>query len=190
MKQIILFALILFIWSSSAAAHSEFQRYSKEVSGRAVNCAMCHLHSDGPEGLKPGQIGSLTQDELNSLGLARQAFKPGSGAQSPILNEFGNLMLNDLGKEKILVLKQHPELLGESLSKTSDLDGDGILDAEEFKDGTHPLNSLDGLPGKLFKNNLIKNWFHIVMIMLATGMGLYGLQNALYWLTHKIEKEK
>src|SRR3989304_578926 len=174
-----LFVIIIsaaLIQVTTAFAHPEFQRYSKEVSGRSVNCAVCHRHSDGPEGLKPGQIGSLDQDELNALGLARQALKPGAGVPSPILNEFGNSILNQFGKEKILELKQRPELLAGSLSKTSDLDGDGIPDGEEFKDGTHPLNSLDGHPGKFFKNNLGKNWFDILMIILRTGAGPYGLQ--------------
>ena len=190
MKIFIAVILLTVINLSPAFAHPEFQRYSKSVSGRSVNCAMCHLHSDGPEGIKPGQIGSLTPDELNALGLARQALKPNAGVKSPILNEFGNSILNQLGKEKILELKQHPELLPQALSKTSDLDGDGIPDAEELKDGTHPLNSLDGLPWKLFKNNLVKNWFHIMMIILATSFGLYGLHHALLWLSMKARREE
>lgn len=190
MKLIMITIVFFFIGTISVCAHPEFQRYSREVSGRAINCSMCHKHSDGPDGLKPGQIGSLTPDELNDLGLARQAFKPGNKATNPILNEFGNLMLNDLGKEKILALRQHPELLSAALSKTSDLDGDGITDAEEYQDGTHPLISLDGRPGKLFKNNLRKNWFHILMISLATGLGLFGLQNALFWLSSKMDKDQ
>ena len=184
----VLFLTVVFL--SPAFAHPEFQRYSKSVSGRSVNCAMCHRHSDGPEGVKPGQIGSLTQDELNALGLARQALKPGSGVKSPILNEFGNSILNDLGKEKILELRQRPERLPESLSKTRDLDADGIPDAEEFKDGTNPLNSFDGHPWKLFKNNLIRNWFDILMIILATGFGFLGLYNAILWLSIMAGKEK
>ncbi|MBP9854165.1 MAG: hypothetical protein KBD53_04780 [Candidatus Omnitrophica bacterium] len=190
MKIIVGVILLTFIYLHPAFAHPEFQRYSKEVSGRSINCAICHMHSDGPEGLKPGQIGSLNQDELNALGLARQAFKPGAGVKSPILNEFGNSMLNQLGKEQILVLKQHPELLAGLLSKTDDLDGDGIMDAQEFLDGTHPLNSIDGLPGKLFKNNLLKNRFHILMIVLATFLGLFGLRCLILWLLIKVEKEK
>ena len=190
MKLFINIILLSLIYLTPAFAHPEFQRYSKGVSGRSVNCAMCHRHSDGPEGLKPGQIGSLNQDELNALGLARQALKPGAGVQSPILNEFGNSILNQLGKEKISELQQRPELLAGALSKTNDLDGDGIPDVEEFKDGTHPLNSLDGHPWKLFKNNLGKNWFDILMIILATGSGLYGLQNMLLWLSLKAGKEE
>lgn len=190
MKLFISVALMVFIYINPALAHPEFQRYSKKVSGRSVNCAMCHMHSDGPEGLKPGQIGSLNQEELNTLGLARQALKPNSGFKSPVLNEFGNSILDQLGKDKILEIKQKPEILPEALSKTSDLDGDGIPDVEEFRDGTNPLNSLDGLPWKLFKINFIRNWFHILMLILATGFGLYGLQNALIWLSIKANKER
>lgn len=182
--------LILFLASAgSAMAYPEFQRYSKEVSGRTVNCAMCHTHSDGPEGLKPGQIGSLNQEEMNELGLARQAFEPGFAGKSPILNEFGNTILKAIGKNKLAEYKQKPDLLIEALTKTSDLDGDGIPDSEEFKDGTHPLNSLDGHPWKLFKNNVRKNAFHIVMLLLATGFGLFGLSNLLHWLSIKTDRE-
>jgi hypothetical protein len=190
MKIFISAILLILFYLTPAFAHPEFQRYLKSVSGRTVNCAMCHMHSDGPIGLKPGQIGSLNQDELNDLGLARQANKSGSNVKNPILNQFGNSILNQLGKDKILELKQRPELLPESLSKTSDLDGDGIPDVEEIKDGTNPLNSLDGLPWKLFKINFVKSWFDILMLILATGFGLYGIQNALIWLSIKASKEK
>jgi hypothetical protein len=190
MRLLLTAVLLNFIFAGLALAHPEFQRYSKSVSGRSINCSMCHMHSDGPDGLKPGQTGSLTSEELNNLGLARQALAPGAGAKNPILNEFGNLMLNDLGKEKIMTFRDHPELLALALSKTSDLDDDGITDAAEYLDGTHPLNSLDGKPLKLFRNNLAKNWFHILMMVLATGFGLYGLQHALIWLAIKTNKDK
>lgn len=182
--------LLLTILAAPGWAYPEFQRYSRDVSGRSVNCSMCHLHPDGPEGLKPGQIGSLDQDQLNELGLARQAFKPGNNAKSPILNEFGNHLLNDIGKEKLLIIKQRPEMLEQNISQTSDLDGDGILDAQEFMDGTHPLNVFDGHPWKLFKINLQRNWFHLTMIVIATALGLYGLQNLLYWFSLRMRKEK
>lgn len=175
---------------SSAVAYPEYQRYSKAASGRAVNCAMCHTHSDGPDGLKPGQIGSLNEEELNQLGLARQALEPGFAGKSPILNEFGNEVLKTVGKNKLAEFKQKPELLTEALIKTSDLDGDGIPDFEEYEDGTHPLNSLDGHPWKLFKNNVKKNAFHIVMLLLATGFGLFGLSNLLQWLSIKADRDR
>lgn len=187
-----IFMLIFFLTTmflSPAFAYPEFQRYAKKISGRSVNCAMCHTHADGPQGLKRGQIGSLSDAENNELGLARQALKPGSSAHNPILNAFGNKILNDLGREKIMQLKAQPDQLPGALSKTSDLDGDGITDAEELKDGTHPLNSLDGLPLKLFKNNLAKNGFHILMIIFATSFGLFGLHHLLLWLSIKIKNE-
>ncbi len=182
--------LLVFGFSAPAFAYPEFQRYSKEVSGRPINCAICHTHSDGPEGLKAGQIGSLNEEEKNALGLARQAFKPGNSAKSPVLNDFGNKVLNDLGKEKLMELRNNPQLLASALAKTSDLDKDGIPDAEEFLDGTHPLNSLDGHPWKLFVNNLSKNSFHIIMMVLATACGLFGLYNALLWLGVKASRRK
>ncbi len=173
-----------------AIAHPEFQRYSKEVSGRSVNCGMCHMHSDGPEGVKSGQIGSLGQEDLNALGLSRQALQPGAGLKSPILNAFGNALLNDLGKNRIGELKQRPELLAAAMAKDRDLDADGIPDVEEFLDGTHPLNSLDGRPWKLFRHNVVKNRFHLFMIALATAFGFFGLNSALAWLSSKARKEE
>jgi len=190
MRAVVISALLLFVYQVQADAYPEFQRYSKEVSGRPIDCAICHKNSDGPEGLKHGQIGSLNSEELKALGAARRAFKPGANVKNPILNEFGNSILNQLGKEKILMLRQHPELLSAALDPTSDLDNDGITDAEEFEDGTHPLNPLDGKPLKLFKNNLKKNRFDIFMLILATGFGVYGLSNALLWLSSKMEKKE
>lgn len=184
----VLFLMGLF--SSAVWAYPEFQEYSKKVSKRPINCAMCHTHPDGPEGVKVGQIGRLNAEELNDLGLARQAFLPGKGVKNPILNEFGNVILNDLGKDKIVELRQSIEHFAAALSQTSDLDHDGISDAEEFLDGTHPVNSLDGHPWKLFKNNFAKNWFHILMMILATGFGLFSLNNLLHWLSSKADREK
>lgn len=183
-------ALLCLCAAGAVEAYPEFQRYSKERSGRSINCAMCHTHSDGPEGLRAGQIGALTQEELDVLGLARQATSPGSGLKSPILNGFGNAMLDHLGRDRIIELRQHPERLAESLPTASDLDGDGISDGQEYLDGTHPLNSLDGRPLKLFRNNLSRNGFHIAMMVLATACGLYGLHNALLWLSSQTGREK
>jgi len=190
MKVVLSVLFLTMIFVTPVLAHPEFQRYFKETSGRTINCAMCHVHPDGPEGLKTGQIGSLTQDQLNTLGLARQANKPGSVVKSPILNEFGNLIVTALGKDKIMELKQSPGSLPDALSKTSDLDKDGIIDAEELKDGTNPLNSYDGKPLKLFKINLIRNWFDLFMIVLATGFGFYGLYNLLLWLSVKAGRKE
>lgn len=189
MRTILVGVVLLLTGIGSAIAYPEYQRYSKAKSGRSINCAMCHAHSDGPDGLKPGQIGSLNQDELNELGLARQAFEPGFAGKNPVLNEFGNSILKSAGKNKLTEFKQRPELIAETLAKTSDLDGDGIPDFEEFEDGTHPLNSLDGHPWKLFKNNVRKNAFHIVMLLLATGFGLFGLSNLLHWLSIKTNRD-
>lgn len=189
MKIVFLAFLVSIGVLTQAYAYPEFQIYSKKVSGRSVNCSMCHMNSDGPVGLKSGQIGILNEDELKALGMARQAFKPDNTAKNPVLNEFGNLILNQLGKEKLALYKDHPEMLFAALSKTSDLDKDGIIDAQEFEDGTHPLNVYDGRPLKLLKNNFKKNIFHIFMLVLATAFGLFGLSNALLWLSSKMKKE-
>lgn len=164
-------------------AHSEFQLFSQTNSGRGVDCAMCHAHPNGPEGLKPGQIGSLDAGELARLGHARAAFEPGAPVDSPILNAFGNRIVTELGKKKVLELRAQPGLLGSLLSADSDLDHDGIPDATEFLEGTDPLNSQHGSPGALFFYNLKEQWFPIVMLALATVLGLFGLNHLLTWFS-------
>src|SRR5690606_27415440 len=63
----------VWIWTLAAAAawacgtaygHPEFQKFLAENAPRHTDCAVCHRHPDGPEGPKPGQIGSLTPEEI------------------------------------------------------------------------------------------------------------------------------
>ena len=162
-----------------ASAHSEYQAYVQTVSGRTVNCAMCHTHSDGPVGAGPGQIGSLTSTEMGRLNQSRAAFEPGLRIDSPILNDFGDLLVAELGKKKILELRSRPEQLIDELGMESDLDEDGIPDAREYADGTHPLSPHDGDPWLLFRHNFSESIFHLFMIGIATLITLYGLINVL-----------
>lgn len=182
-------AVALVMWTaSSASAYPEFQRYSQKVSGRYVNCAMCHVNPDGPIGMKPGQIGSLTPKQLKQLNKARAAFEPGQNVTSPILNAFGNSILRKLGKKKILELRLHPEQLAGAYGYESDLDGDGIPDAREFLDGTDPVDAQSGSPWLLFKHNVWKNLFPALSLLAAaTLLGLYGLNNLLRWFHHIME---
>ena len=140
--------LILFL-TSNAMAHPEYLQYFKKESGRAINCAMCHVNPEGPEGVGPGQIGSLDAEGKKILELARKA-KPGANIKNPILNEFGQEILNTMGHDKLVELEQNPGFIPGLLSKTSDLDHDGIPDYQELLDGTDPLNPNDGLPWNLF----------------------------------------
>lgn len=162
-----------------AAAHNEFQTFVRKNSGRPVDCALCHMHSNGPEGTGPGQVGSLTPEELGRLGRARAAFDPGTVVDSPILNDFGDSLIQRLGKKRILELRSAPAELAVEISQTSDLDSDGIPDAREYLAGTHPLIASDGNPWSLFLHNLRRSAFHLVMISVATALGLYGLINLL-----------
>ena len=165
-----------------AYAYPEFQRYSQQVSGRFVNCAMCHVHPDGPMGLKPGQIGKLSPEELNQLNRARGAFEPGQDVSNPILNDFGNALLKKLGKKKILELRLQPEQLADAYGYDSDIDGDGIADAREFLQGTHPADPEQGNPWALFTHNLQRYAFpHLFLLIVATALGLFGLNNLLHW---------
>lgn len=179
-KTLILLLLLAIV--QSANAYPEFQRFSQEHGGQPINCAMCHTSGDGPEGAARGQIGSLTPDELNRLNAARGAFAPGVPVQSPILNEFGNRIITQVGKSKFLELRAHPDQFPDVYSFASDLDSDGIPDAQEYLDGTHPLNKVHGNPWKLFVHNLGAYRLHVVMLILATAAGLWGLRHLLYGL--------
>lgn len=170
--------LIVALGANVAHAYPEFETYVEKVSGRYINCAMCHTHPDGPEGLKPGQIGSLTQEQMQQLNRARGAFEPGQRIDSPILNAFGDHIINELGKTKFLQLRMEPEELAAILPKDSDLDRDGIPDVDEYMDGTDPLDAQHGAPARLFFVNLQRKWFHLAMLIAATISGLFGL-NAL-----------
>ena len=189
MKQLT-FLLLLAAHCGMSWGYPEFQRFSQENSGRPINCAMCHTNSDGPEGAGRGQIGSLRPVELNMLNAARGAFAAGVPVQSPILNEFGNKIVYQLGKTKFLELRAHPEQLAEVYGFAGDLDGDGIPDAQEYLDGTHPLNRTHGSPWKLFLHNLSAYKLHVIMIVLATVAGFWGLSHLLHGLAVGSRSEK
>ena len=151
---------------------------------------MCHTHANGPEGVKFGQIGSLTSTEMAALSRARAAFEPGQDVHSPILNKFGNQIIKKLGKKQFLELKSQPRMLAELLGEESDLDKDGISDATEYLQGTHPLTNQHGDPWSLFVYNFKQEFFHILMIALATGCGLYGLNHMLHWFAQMTDRKE
>ncbi len=188
MSPLISFVLLTFFFTGTCLAHPEYLQYYKKESGRPINCALCHVNPEGPEGIKPGQIGSLGPEGKKLLASARLA-KPGDNIKNPVLNEFGNEILNSIGHDKLVELEKDPGAIVGLLSKTSDLDHDGIPDYQELKDGTDPLNPNDGLPWKLFIINFMKNWFQIMMISLATVFGIYGLYNVILWFSIKAEKD-
>lgn len=163
----------------ASQAYPEFQQDIVKRTHRPVNCAYCHQHSDGPEGTAPGQIGALTSAELERLGRARAAMEPGTQEESPILNGFGNHMVKSLGKKKIVELRLVPDQVGDALSTESDLDEDGISDAAEYRDGTHPGIFSDGKPLKLLRHNLLRHRGPVLLTLVATIMGLYGIRHLL-----------
>ncbi len=166
--------------NARAAAHGEYQEFVRKSSGRPVDCALCHAHSNGPEGTAAGQIGSLSAEELSRLGRARAAFEPGANVDSPILNDFGDLILQRVGKKRVLELRSAPDRLPDELGVASDLDADGVPDAREYLEGTHPLIASDGDPWSLFVHNVRRHVFQLVMITAATLITLFGLGNLLH----------
>lgn len=176
--------------AATASAHTEYQAFVREHSGRAVSCALCHVHSDGPEGTAHGQIGGLDAAGMARLNRARSAFEPGQAVDSPILNRFGNAIVLRVGKKKVLELRLRPELLADELGYETDLDDDGISDAREYLDGTHPLMKSDGHPWLLFKNNFRRFGFHMLMIAIATVITLYGLFNLLRGFAASAERSE
>ena len=188
MSSFFAFVFLTFLLSSTAMAHPEYLQYFKKESGRAINCAMCHVNPEGPEGVGPGQIGNLDAEGKKILELARKA-KLGNNIINPILNPFGNEILNTVGHDKLVELEKNPGAIPGLLSKTSDLDHNGIPDYQKLLDGTDPLNPNDGLPWKLFIINFWRNWFQIMMITLATVSGVFGLYYTILWFSIRAKKE-
>jgi hypothetical protein len=162
-----------------AHAYPEYQKFAQTNSGRVTNCAMCHVHPDGPEGAGHGQIGSLKADGLTRLGAARAAFEPGADVDSPILNGFGNTIIRTVGKSKVIELRSRPGDLAAMLDPASDLDGDGIPDAREYVEGTQPLQAGSGDPWSLFVTNLRRSGFHVGAILVASILTMFGLAKLL-----------
>lgn len=181
--------VVLFLLSAGAAiAYPEFEVWSEKASGKYIDCAMCHTHPDGPEGVKAGQIRSLSPQELEKLNEARAAFEPGVVVDSPILNAFGDAIIEKLGRKKVIEIRTvGPEPLVAGYGMDSDLDGDGIPDAREYLQGSSPVDSRSGDPWMLFKRNLTRHWLDILMAIIATLAGLYGLNKILQWFTHASE---
>jgi cytochrome c553 len=189
MRRGVLVAAMLFA-VTPLFAYPEFQAWAQKNSGRAIDCSMCHVNSDGPEGVKPGQIRGLNPKELERLNQARAAFEPGSKIDNPILNAFGDHIIQTIGKKKFLEIRSTgPGQLVSALGMKSDLDGDGIPDAREYADGTLPTDSLSGDPLELFTNNFRRSWLDILMTFMATLLGLYGLNQLLRWFEQEAEPE-
>jgi hypothetical protein len=183
-------ALLAVLLGTSAPAHAypEFQRHLQSQAGRVVSCGMCHTHPDGPDGVKHGQIGSLGQGELQALVRSRSMLEPGPLVDNPILNPLGDYLVGYLGRKKLMAYKVQPATLLTAIDQRHDLDGDGIADARELRDGTDPTDPRHGDPGLLFVENIRHYWFHLVMLATATLLGLFGLSRLFRWFAYEARR--
>lgn len=172
-----------------ALAYPQFQDFAEKKSGNSVNCAMCHSNANGPAGSGHGQIDGLNEEELKKLDEARKAFKPGQVVDSPILNEFGNKIIEKLGREEVLKTVSEPEKLATALGKEMDTDKDGIPDSEEYLDGTDPTNKFHGNPWKLFMINFNNSKQHILLAFLAIMCLNWGLGHLIKGIAVLTEKD-
>lgn len=184
-------SLLVLFCGSAALAYPEYQSFVEKHSHKSVDCAMCHLNSNGPIGKEPGQIGSLSPKQFEALNAARVAIDPEMlKADSPILNRFGNSIIKTIGKKKFVQFRNDPEKLAEALGKKSDLDEDGIPDSVEYLDGTDPLNKFHGEPWKLFCVNLDRYKYHLALAALAVFFLDWGFAHLIkgFHLSSKIDK--
>ena len=193
MKKSLPLYIIFFLacFSIQALAYTEFYEYSKKVSGRPINCALCHTHGDGPDGFEHGQISALNKEEMEKLSRARSAFEPGQKIKSPILNDFGNQIIYLIGKKKFVSLISHPQDLPKELGFESDIDNDGIPDGQEYLDGTLATNPEDGHPVRLFVSNFKKHTTPIILAILSVGLMFWGFVEMLRGIQKEtLSKEK
>jgi len=189
-----LFYRIIFIVSLGALtswtwAFPEFQAYSERHSGRPVNCGLCHVNPDGPSGNGPGQLGRLTPEEMQRVNQSRGAREPGQAIDNPILNPFGDHIIQTIGSQKLFDLRRDPAGLATALGSQSDLDGDGISDAREYLDGTDPLNPAHGAPGRMLAVNLRRHAAEVLFGLLAFGLVLAGLTGVIRRMIARDELE-
>ena len=177
-KKTYLFILSLLVigqFNLKGYSFPQLEEFVAKHSGKPVNCAMCHANDAGPTGNDLGQLGHMTVAEMARVNIARLAMQPGQKVDSPILNRFGNHIVETVGMQKLITLIAQPQDLATALGNKSDLDGDGIADSEEYLDGTDPLNRFNGDPLKLFKINLSRNLLVIGIITAALGLLVFGL---------------
>lgn len=168
-KNIYLIIVCFLLSINNVFAFNEFQTFIEQKSKKQLNCAYCHSHPNGPEGNEEGQLGVLNEDKKKLTAYNQFLQSNKDFTDSPILNEFGNYLVKQLGYETIVNAQNEPDILTNKL-QNSDLDMDGISDSQELLDGTLPNDSLDGDPFKLFISNLKKKWtgitFQVITIFL------------------------
>lgn len=170
-------AALSLLLPTAVGAYPQFQKYVEERSGKTVDCAMCHVNPHGPQGTGEGQIGSLTAADLERLSDARSAIEPGHDVDSPILNRFGNSIIKAIGKKKVLEAAKDPAQLATMLDEKSDIDADGISDAQEYLDGSDPNNKFHGDPARLLQANANRNMMHIFACIFGVLLLDWGFIN-------------
>jgi hypothetical protein len=180
--------VVLLTLSSTAQAYPEFQRHLQAASGRVVSCSMCHVHPDGPDGVKHGQLGSLGDGELQALNRSRAMLDPGARVDNPILNDFGDYLVSSQGRRRLIAVRATPARLVDSIDRNHDQDSDGIADARELRDGTDPTDPRHGDPWLLFLINVRRYWFHLAMLSAATFAGLHSLNRLFRWFAYEAQR--
>ena len=177
--RLVVLLLCSLVASLAVQAFPEYQTYIRTHSGRPLDCGMCHTHPEGPTGSSPGQIGHLTDEEMERLNLSRAALQPGPEIDNPVLNAFGNKIVARVGMAKCLEFQEKPAGLAPALDQRSDLDKDGIPDAQEMLGGTNPLDQMSGDPWRLFAANLLRTKAEIISSIFAVFMIVLGLRHFL-----------
>lgn len=166
---------LLLLLANVGYAFPEYEAFIKQHSGRPMNCGMCHVNPDGPLGTGEAQLGRLTPQEMERVNQARAATEPGQQVNSPILNAFGNSIVEKVGTRAFVAMGADPGKLPSVYGMQSDLDGDGIPDAQEFLDGTNPLDKNHGAPWRLFTINLRRQMSQNLLALVILGLAFFGL---------------
>jgi hypothetical protein len=93
-----------------------------------------------------------------------------------------------MGRQRLIAYRSQPAVLMAAIDQKHDLDGDSIPDARELRDGTDPTDPRHGDPVLLLIENARRYWFHLVMLSVATVLGLSGLSRLFGWFAYEARR--